>query len=135
MNVCGFGLTLEGPFEHLLGRNILAAVELDDASIVKRVGIARKNAFRSQARLCNREIRSRTRRDFCYLRVFLYENSKLIPRLSKPASGKLLVRPFECDKRCRLILSRWSRRRWLSWRGSNGSNRSNRSLLLRRFDP
>src|SRR5215213_398327 len=126
-----FRLALERSFKHLLRRYILSAVELDDATIVERVGVARQNALRSQARFSNREIRSRASCNFCYLRVLVYENPKLVPRLSKTAASKLLMRTLECDESCRLVLCRWSWRCW-SWRGSNGSNRS---LLMRLFDP
>src|SRR5215217_263914 len=131
MNMCCFRLTLEGSFEHLLRRNILASIELDNAAIVKRVGIAWQNALRTQPRLRNREIRPRARCDFRYLRVFIHENSKLVQRLNKTTSRKLLVRTLERDQSCRVVLRRRSRR-WWSWCRSNGSNRS---LLLRRFDP
>src|SRR5262245_46975862 len=127
-----FGLTLECSFEHLLRRNIPTSIELDDAAIVKRVGITWENALSSQARLRNREIRSRACSDFCYLRVFVYENPKLVPRLSKPTACKLLMCAFERNQCCRLILC------WRSWRwrrSGRGSNCSNRGLLLRRFDP
>ena len=132
MNMRRFGLTLERSFEHLLRRDILAPVKLDDAAIVERVGVARENALSSQARLRNREVCSRASCDFRYLRILVYENSKLIPRFSKTAPGKLFVRAFERDKGCRLVLRRWSWR-WL--RRCRGSHSSNRSLLLRRFDP
>ena len=132
MNVRRFGFTFERSFKHLLRRDILAAIEFDNAAIVKRVSIAWKNAFSSQARLRNREIRASASCDFCHLRILVDQNSKLIPRLSKPASRKLLVRTFESDQRCRLILRRWSWRWWRSWSGSDGANGS---LLLRRFDP
>src|SRR5215204_2514607 len=129
--MCRLWLTLERSFEHLLRRDVLAAIELDDAAIVERVGITRENALGSQARLRNREIRPSSRRDFCNLRILVYENSKLISRLSKPSSSKLLVCAFERNQSCRLILRWWSR--W--WRSRTRSQRSNRSLLLRRFDP
>src|SRR5262245_38192406 len=67
VNVCRLGLAFECPFEHLLSGNILTPVELDNASIVKRVGVTWKYAFSSQARLRNREIRSSPRCYFCYL--------------------------------------------------------------------
>src|SRR5215217_4110045 len=126
----GFRLTLERSFEHLLRRDILTSIELDDAAIVKRVGVAWENALSSQSRLRNREIRPRASCDFGHLRVFVYENSKLVPRLSEPASCKLLVRPLKSDQSCRLVLCRrsWRRRR-------SRPDSSNRSLLLRRFDP
>src|SRR6185369_6300931 len=95
-----FRLTLECSFEHLLRCYILTAIELDDTAVVKRVGITWENAFSSQARLRNREIRSRTRCDFCYLRVFVDENSELVPRLSKPPAGKLLMCAFKCNQSC-----------------------------------
>src|SRR6185312_16016837 len=93
-----FRLTLERSFEHLLRRYILTSIELDDAAIVKRIGITWENALSSQARLRNREIRPRTGCDFCYLRVFVYENSELVPRFSKSTSCKLLVRPLKRDQ-------------------------------------
>jgi hypothetical protein len=111
VNVRRFGFTLERSFKHLLRRNILAAIELDDATVVKRVSIAWKNALRPQARFRNREIRSRASRDFRYLRILVYENSKLVPRFSKTAPGKLLMCAFERNESCRLILRRWSWRR------------------------
>src|SRR5215217_2322191 len=126
----GFRLTLERSFEHLLRRDILTSIELDDAAIVKRVGVAWENALSSQSRLRNREIRPRASCDFGYLRVFVYENSKLVPRLSEPTACKLLMCAFECNQSCRLVLRRRSRRRWRSRRWPNSSNRS---LLLRRF--
>src|ERR1044072_6138289 len=126
-----FRLTLERSFEHLLRRYILTAIELDDAAIVKRVGITWENAFSSQARLRNREIRPRACCDFCYLRVFVYENSELVPRLSKTATCKFFVRPLKREQSCRLIDGRRSWRRW-SWGRPHSSNGS---LLLRRFDP
>ena len=132
MNMSRFGLTLERSFEHLLRRDILAPVELDYTTIVKRIGIAWENALSSQARFRNREICPRASCDFRYLRILVYENPKLVSRLSKPAAYKLLVRTLERDKSCRLILCRWSRRRWRSRYRSDGSNRG---LLLRRFDP
>ena len=100
VNVRRFRLTLQSSFKHLLRCYILAAVEFDHATIVKRVGIARQNALRSQTRLRNREIRPSASCDFRNLRVLVYENSKLIARLSKPSSDKLLVRTFKSDK-CR----------------------------------
>jgi hypothetical protein len=132
VNVRRFRLTLECSFKHLLRRNVLAAIELDDATIVKRVSIAWENAFGPQARLRNREIRSRASCDFRYLRILVYQNSKLIPRFRKTASCKLAMRTLEGDESCRLILRGWS---WRWWRSRCGSNSSNRSLLLRRFDP
>src|SRR6185369_8688550 len=131
----GFGLTLECSLEHLLRRHILAAVELDYAAIVKRVSIARQNTLSPQARLRNREIRPRACRDFRDLRVLLYKYSKLVTRLSKSSACKFLMRAFERHESCRLILRRWSWRRWLSCRWANRTNSTNRSLLLRRFDP
>ena len=95
MNVCRLRLTFECSFEHLLRRDILAAVEFDNAAVVKRVSITWKNAFGSQARLRNREIRASASCDFCHLRILVYQNSKLITRFSKPASHKLLVRTFK----------------------------------------
>lgn len=100
MNVRRFRLTLECSFKHLLRRYILTAIELNDAAIVKRVGITWENALSSQARLRNREIRARSRCNFCYLRVFIYENPKLVPRLSKPAANKLLMCAFERNQCC-----------------------------------
>src|SRR5690242_15738553 len=113
MNVRRFGLALECPFKHLLCGNVLTAIELDDATIVKRVSIARENAFSPQSRLRNRQIRARASCDFRDLRILVYQNSKLIPRFSKTASNKLPVRTLERDQRCRLILRRRSLRRWL----------------------
>ena len=132
MNVRRFRLTLECSFKHLLRRNVFAAIELDDATVIKRISIAWENALSPQARLRNCEIRSRASRDFRYLRILVYQNSKLIPRLSKTSSCKLAMRTLERDEGCRLILRRWS---WRWWRSGCGSNGSNRSLLLRRFDP
>ena len=131
MNMRGFGLTFQSSFEHLLRGYILAAVELDNAAIVKRISITWQNTFGPEAGFRDREIRPRAGCDFRYLGVFVDEYAKLVSRLSKPTSNKLLVRTLERDKSRRLILRRWSRRR-RSWCGSNGSNRS---LLLRRFDP
>src|SRR5215213_361445 len=121
--MCRLWLALERSFKHLLRRDVLAAIELDDAAIVKRVGITRENTLGSQARLRNREIRPRSRCDFRNLRILVYEDSKLIPRLSKPSSSKLLVRAFERNQSCRLILRWWSR--W--WRSRTRSHCSNRS--------
>ena len=131
MNVRRFRLTLERSFKHLLRGNILAAIEFDDATVVKRVSIAWENTFGPQARLRNREICPRASCDFGYLGILVNEDSKLVPRLSKTTSSKLFVRAFERDECCRLIL------RWRSWRERSlcGSDSSNGSLLLRRFDP
>ena len=95
MNVCRFRFTFESSFEHLLRRDIFTPVELNDAAIVKRVGITWKNAFGPQARLRNRQPRASTSCDFRHLRILVDKNSKLIARLSKPASDKLLVRTFK----------------------------------------
>src|SRR6478752_4504174 len=102
--MCRLGLPLERSLEHLLRRDILTAIELDNAPIVQRVGIAWKNALGPQARLRNREIRSRASCDFRNLRVLIYQNSKLIPRLCKPSSGKLFVRTLKRNESSRLIL-------------------------------
>ena len=49
MNVRRFRLAFECTFKHLLGGNILTAVEFDNATIVERIGISRENALRSKA--------------------------------------------------------------------------------------
>src|ERR1041385_6831254 len=131
MNMCSLGLTLQRSLEHLLGRDILTAVQFDHAAIVERIGITRENAFSSQSRLCDREICPRASCDFGNLRVFIYQDSKLIPRLSKPTSRKLLVGPFKRCQGSRLILCGRSRHR-RSWLRSNCSDCRE---LLRRFDP
>ena len=95
MNVRCFRLTLERPLEHLLRRHVFATIELDDAPIVKRISIAWQNALGPQTRFRNRKIRARASCDFRYLRILVYQNSKLIPRFSKTAASKLPVRTFE----------------------------------------
>lgn len=47
VNVCRFGFTFESSFEHFLCRYILASVEFNNATVVKRVGIAWQDALRS----------------------------------------------------------------------------------------
>src|ERR1044072_978277 len=132
MNVCCFRFALQSSFEHLLRRDILASIKFHHTAVIKRIGIAWKNAVSAQARLRDREIRARASCDFRYLRVLVQENSKLIPRFSKPASYKFLVSTLKSKQCCRLIHGRWTRR----WRRSRcGSDGTNRSLLLRRFDP
>ena len=39
------------PFKHLLGGYILAAIEFDYSSVVKRIGIARKHVLGAQTSL------------------------------------------------------------------------------------
>ena len=95
MNVSRFRFTLESSFEHLLRRDIFTPVELNDPAIVKRVGITWKNAFGPQTRFRNRQPRASTSCDFRHLRILVYQNSKLIACLGKPASDKLLVRAFK----------------------------------------
>jgi hypothetical protein len=97
MNVRRFGLTLERSFKHFLRRDILAVIQLDDAPVVKRVSIAWEDTLGPQARFRDREIRSRASCDFRYLRILVYQNSKLISRFRKSASSKLSVRTLESD--------------------------------------
>ena len=111
MNVCRFGFPLEGTLKHFLRRDILASVQFNNSAVIKRVRIARQNAFRSQTRLCNGEIGTSASSYLCNLRVFVYENSKLIAGFSEPTSCKLLVRSFKRHQCRRLILCRWTRRR------------------------
>jgi len=132
MNVRRFRFSLQRSFEHLLRRDILASIEFDHAAVIERIGIAWKNAFSAQARLRDREISARASCDFRYLRVFVQENSKLIPRFGKPASDKFLVSAFKSQQCCGLIDSRWPWRWRRSRRWPDGANCS---LLLRRFDP
>ena len=60
VNVCCFRFTFEGAFKHLLGGDIFAPVEFDNASIVKRISVAWENAFSPQARFRDREIGTST---------------------------------------------------------------------------
>src|ERR1700752_444870 len=131
MNVRSLRLTFECSFKHFLSGDIFVSIEFDDAAIVERVGVAWKNAFSTQARLRDRQIGASASSDLRNLRVFIYQNSKLIPCLSKPPACKLFVRSLESNESCRLILSRWS---WLRRRRCR-SDGANSSLLLRRFDP
>ena len=99
MNVRRFRLTLERALKHLLGRYILTAVEFDNAAIVKRVSITRQNAFSSQTRFGNCEIRASTSSHLRHLRILVHQNAKLIPRFGKTSARKLFVRAFEGDER------------------------------------
>ncbi len=53
-----FGFALECSFKHLLRRDVLATVQFDDAAVIKRIGVAGKHAFGTQARFRDREIRA-----------------------------------------------------------------------------
>lgn len=64
VNMCCFGFTFEGAFKHLLGGDVFAAVEFDNAPIVKRISVAWENAFGSQARFRDREVSASA---CCYL--------------------------------------------------------------------
>lgn len=59
MNVRCFRFAFECSLKHLLRRNVFAAVQFDDAAIIKGVGVAWKHAFRSQPRFRDRQVRAR----------------------------------------------------------------------------
>ena len=95
MNVSCLGFAFECALKHLLRRDILAAIQFNDAAVVKRVGVARQHAFGAQARLGNREVRTCTGGHFRNLRVLIDQNAKLVASLREPATHKLFVSSFE----------------------------------------
>src|SRR5216684_6737844 len=64
MNVRGFRLPLERALEKFLRRNVLAAIQFNDATIVKRVGVTRRRHLSSQSRVRYREVGAGASRDF-----------------------------------------------------------------------
>ncbi len=95
MDVRSFGLALQSAFKHFLRRHILTAIQFNDATIVKRVGIARKNALCAKPGLGDRKIRACARRDLRNLEIFVQKSAKLITRFTKTASRELFVSSLE----------------------------------------
>lgn len=99
MDVRGFRFALERTFKHLLGRHILTSIEFNNAAIVKRISIARQDAFCPQARFRDRKVRAPARRDLRHLRVLVHKTTKLITSLCETSASEFLVRPLECEQR------------------------------------
>src|SRR6266851_1276677 len=109
MDVGGLGFAFQCTLKHFLRRNIFAAVEFDDAAVIKRIGIARQNAFSPHSRISNSEISTRTCRYFRNLRVFLEQRAKQVAGLAEVTAGKFFMGALKCFQRSRLI------NRWLAW--------------------
>src|SRR4051812_29749795 len=109
MNVSSFRFPLQGAFEHLLRRYILAAVQFNNAAVVERVCITWQHVLGTKARFCNCQIGTCARRHLRYLGVLIQECAKLVAGLAKPAPSKFLVGLFKYLQRSRLIKSRLSR--------------------------
>ena len=110
MNVRCLRFALECSFEHLLRGHILAAVQFDYAAIVKRVGVARQHAFRSQPGFRDCQVCASAGGYFRNLRILVDEDPKLVASLSKASSYKLFVSTFESSQCGRLVY------RGLPWR-------------------
>ena len=51
MHVCRLRFALQGALEQFLRRDVIAAIEFDDAAVVERVRVARQRRLCAQARL------------------------------------------------------------------------------------
>src|SRR2546428_7329700 len=94
----------------LLGCDIVAAIQLNDTSVVKGIGIARQRQFCAQSCLGHSKISPSASRHFGNRGILLYQAAKQIARFGKTPAGKLLMRGFEGAQSCRLVERR------LRWR-------------------
>src|SRR5205085_8172505 len=108
--------------EQFLRRDIIAAIEFDDAAVIERVGVARQRRLCAQARLSDGQIDARPCRHFGGVRVLLNQSAKQLPRLTETTARKIFVGPLERANRGHLVLRRLGSGRW-----------SRRSLWARRW--
>src|SRR5260370_28927220 len=127
MYVCSFWLAPQRALKQLLRRNIIAAVQLNYSTIIKRVGVPWQRQLSSHSRFSNGKIGASSSCYFRDRRILFDQRAKLISCFAKVTTSKLLVCSLKRAKRGRLIMSRlrW-RLRW-SWsfedQGFLGANR------------
>src|SRR5437588_1495932 len=95
VRVGSFGVALEGALEHLLRGDEVSAVQLDDAAVVERVGVARQRRLRAQARFGDGQIGARACRHLGDARVLLDERAEEVARRPEMAGSELLVCSLE----------------------------------------
>jgi hypothetical protein len=110
MRVGGLGVALEGALEQLLRRDEVAAVELDDAAVVERVGVARQRRLGAQARLGDVEVGARARRHLGDARVLLDEGAEVLARGREVPAREIFVGALEGFERRGLVARGLARR-------------------------
>jgi hypothetical protein len=110
VRVGGVGVALERALEKLLRRDEVAAVELDDAAVVERVGVARERRIGAQPRLGDVEVCARARRDLRDARVLLDERAEVLAGGGEVAAREIFVGALEGFERRGLVARGLARR-------------------------